>query len=81
MNIILFQANEVTEERIVVKADTNLHFPGVEKFRQALNKASEVNDDGKPPCLMIDLSPVTEIDYTGLKVLDYFKLTNFHCII
>ncbi|XP_046646442.1 sodium-independent sulfate anion transporter-like, partial [Daphnia pulicaria] len=62
-----------TEGRVVVKADTNLYFPGVEKFRQVLNKAT----DGET-CVLVDLSHVTEIDYTALKMLksvasDYHK--------
>lgn len=62
-----------TEGRVVVKADTNLYFPGVEKFRQVLNEAT----DGET-CVLVDLSHVTEIDYTALKMLksvasDYHK--------
>lgn len=69
----------MTEERVIVKADCNLYFPGVEKFRQALNEATEVDAEGRSPCLMVDLSSLTEIDYSALKVptknqrnMDYF---------
>ena len=51
-----------------MKANSNLHFPGVEKFRRALNEATEVNAEGRSPCLMVDLSNLTEIDYSALKV-------------
>ncbi len=51
-----------------MKADTNLHFPGVEKFRRALNEATEVDSEGRSPCLMVDLSSLTEVDYSALKV-------------
>lgn len=53
---------------MIVKADANLYFPGVEKFRRALNKATEADTDGRVPCLMIDLSSLKEIDYSALKV-------------
>jgi hypothetical protein len=49
-----------------------LYFPGVEKFRRALNEASEVDAEGRSPCLMVDISNLTEIDYSALKV--YKKL-------
>lgn len=62
------QGNEVTEERVIVKADSNLYFPGVEKFRRSLNEATEVDAEGRTPCLMVDLSNLTEIDYSALKV-------------
>lgn len=75
----VMKGNEVTEERVIVKADCNLYFPGVEKFRQALNEATEVDAEGRSPCLMVDLSSLTEIDYSALKVptknqrnVDYF---------
>lgn len=58
----------MTEERVIVKADTNLYFPGVEKFRQTLNEATDGETDGRSSCLLVDLSNVTEIDYTALKV-------------
>jgi sodium-independent sulfate anion transporter 11 len=61
------QGSKKTEGRVVVKADTNLYFPGVEKFRQVLNKAT----DGET-CVLVDLSHVTEIDYTALKVMRVF---------
>ncbi|XP_046449213.1 sodium-independent sulfate anion transporter-like [Daphnia pulex] len=67
--LIRLPGNEVTEERVIVKADSNLYFPGVEKFRRALNEASEVDAEGRSPCLMIDLSNLTEIDYSALKML------------
>jgi hypothetical protein len=40
----------------------------VEKFRHALNEATEVDAEGRSPCLMVDLSNLTEIDYSALKV-------------
>jgi hypothetical protein len=49
-----------------------LYFPGVEKFHRALNEASEVDAEGRSPCLMVDLSNFMEIDYNALKV--YKKL-------
>ena len=68
-----YQENDVTEERVIVKADANLYFPGVEKFRRALNKATEADDEGRVPCLMIDLSSLKEIDYSALKVSEREK--------
>lgn len=71
--LIRIPGNKKTAEKVIVKADTNLYFPGVEKFRQVLNEAT----DGET-CVMVDLSHVTEIDYTALKMLksvasDYHK--------
>lgn len=62
-NVIILQGKKNNEEKVIVKADSNLYFPGVEKFRQVLNEAT----DGET-CVMVDLSHVTEIDYTALKV-------------
>jgi solute carrier family 26 (sodium-independent sulfate anion transporter), member 11 len=53
---------------VIVKADCNLYFPGVEKFRRALSEATELDAEGRSPCLMVDLSNLTEIDYSALKV-------------
>lgn len=58
----------MTEERIVLVADRNLYFPGVEKFREALVAATAEESDDRNPCLLIDLAHVKEIDYTALKV-------------
>ncbi|XP_046632863.1 sodium-independent sulfate anion transporter-like isoform X2 [Daphnia pulicaria] len=67
--LIRLPGNEVTEERVIVKADSNLYFPGVEKFRRALNEASEVDAEGRSSCFMVYLSNLTEIDYSALKML------------
>lgn len=37
-------------------------------FRDALNEATEPDSVGRTPSLMIDLSQVSEVDYTALKV-------------
>ena len=66
--ILIFQGNEGSEDNVVVKADINLYFPGVEQFRKALNKATLINTEGRHPTLVIDLSNLTSIDYSSLKV-------------
>lgn len=70
------QGNDTTAERIIVKADGNIYYPGVESFRKVLSLAVEdirtvkLADDQSycSPYLLIDLSSVSEIDYTSLKV-------------
>lgn len=57
---------------MVVRADANLYFPGVEGFREALNQATETESFGNATSLMIDLTHVSEIDYTALKVIYEF---------
>jgi sodium-independent sulfate anion transporter 11 len=74
-NIFLQQGSKKTGGRVVVKADTNLYFPGVEKFRQVLNEAT----DGET-CVLVDLSHVTEIDYTALKVRLLFLKFEFEVV-
>lgn len=57
-------------ERIILRADRNLYFPSVERFRQALGKiSSESIDDATPKTIIIDMSRVSEIDHTSLKML------------
>ena len=65
---IMQQGNQITEERVIIKASSNLYFPGVEMFRRALNEAIEDETDGRSSFLIVDLSNITEIDYTALKV-------------
>lgn len=78
MYVSMKQSNEMTEERIIVKADRDIYYPGVESFREVLNLAQEdirpvkLEEIGRNPCLIIDLSNVSEIDYTSLKVLYFF---------
>lgn len=56
-------------ERIILRADRNLYFPSVERFRQELGKiSSESIDDATPKTIIIDMSHVSEIDHTSLKV-------------
>lgn len=64
----MIQGNNETEERVIIKADSSLYFPGVEKFRQVLSEATDEERGGRSSCLLIDLSNVREIDYTALKV-------------
>lgn len=61
---------------MIVRADANLYFPGVESFRDALNQATETESFGSSPSLIIDLTHVSEIDYTALKVESIFSM--FH---
>ena len=49
---------------MVVSADMNLHYPGVEKFRRALVRAS-----AQPPPLTVDLGRVDAVDFSALKML------------
>ena len=72
------QGNRITEERVIVKADTNLYFPGVEKFRQVLNEAIDGEAQGRSSCLLVDLSNVTEIDFSALKVGDIVRGDRTH---
>ena len=56
--------------------DSNLYFPSVEKFRNALSKATVFKtDDEDNRVMVIDLNRVTEVDHTSLKVIqeDYVK--------
>lgn len=62
------QGNPIIEERVIVKADCSLHFPGVEKFREVLNEAIGEEKGCHNSCILIDLSSVPQIDYTALKV-------------
>lgn len=62
----------ITGERVIIKVDTNLYFPGVEKFRQAINDALYGETKYQSPFLLVDLSSVKDIDYTALKVIDIF---------
>ncbi len=69
------QKNDTTGERIIVKSDGNIYYPGVESFRKVLSLALEdlqtIKLDDQPNCspyIIIDLSGVSEIDYTSLKV-------------
>ena len=59
------QGKEATDEKIIVKVDSNLYFPGVERFRSALNKAAVGH---RSQHLIIDLSNLKAIDYSSLKV-------------
>ena len=61
------QANDVTEERIIIEMDGDLHFPGVEAFRQSISRAME-SAKGPETVLVVDVKQVKEIDYTALKV-------------
>lgn len=58
------------EEQIVFRADRNFYFPSVERLRQAMNKVvSDGNRDSTySRAIVIDLSRVSEIDHTSLKV-------------
>ena len=52
------------EEHIVFRVDRNLYFPSVERFRQALSKVNSTDSR----MIVIDMSRVTQVDYTSLKV-------------
>lgn len=56
-------------DRIVVKVDRNLYFPSVERLREALSAHSLDEDDSTNYLIIIDLSNVTQIDHTSLKVI------------
>ena len=47
--------------------DGDLHFPGVEAFRQSISRAME-SAKGPESVLVVDVKKVNEIDYTALKV-------------
>ena len=47
--------------------DGDLHFPGVEAFRQSISRAME-SAKGPETVLVVDVKQVKEIDYTALKV-------------
>ena len=74
----LVQDNEITEERIIIKADSSLYFPGVETFRRTVNKvvlSSVPAKAGAPSAsITIDLEHMADIDYTALKVTNAFKI-------
>ena len=70
--------NEITEERIIIKADSSLYFPGVETFRRTVTKAvlsSVPAKAGAPSAsITIDLEHMADIDYTALKVTNAFQI-------
>jgi len=50
--------------------ESNLYFPSVERFRNALSKATVFKtDDEDNRVMVIDLNRVTEVDHTSLKVI------------
>lgn len=57
------------EERIVLQADRNLYFPAVERFRQALSRVSHGGGTDSSRMIVIDMSRVTQVDHTSLKVI------------
>ena len=54
---------------VVVKADMNLYYPAVEKFRRVIDKACNQILDDASQILLIDFERMAEIDYTALKVI------------
>ncbi|XP_046455001.1 sodium-independent sulfate anion transporter-like isoform X2 [Daphnia pulex] len=57
-------------ERIILRADRNLYFPTVERFRQALGRiASDNPNESTPRSIVIDMSRVSQVDHTSLKML------------
>ena len=63
------------ETRVIVKVDRNLYFPSVERFRNALSKASTFKTNADR-VIVIDLSRATEVDHTSLKVCNFFNVKN-----
>lgn len=55
-------------ERVLIKLDRNLYFPSVERLREALSAHSIDEDSSIDYIILIDLSNVTQIDHTSLKV-------------
>lgn len=49
------------------KADRNLYFPSVERFRNSLSKVA--SDDTLKRTIVVDLGRVTQVDHTSLKVI------------
>lgn len=56
-------------DRVIVKADANLYFPGVELFRETLTELLASEDDN--PTITLDFDRLTEMDYTALRVIRY----------
>lgn len=54
-------------EMVVLRVDRNLYFPSVDRFRNALTKATY--SELSPRTIVLDFSLVTQVDYTSLKVL------------
>lgn len=55
------------DEVVVVKADRNLYFPSVDRFREDLRKASESRGETQRS-ILLDFSSVNQVDHTSLKV-------------
>ena len=56
-----------TRKRIRVICDRSLHFPGIETYRQHINRAID-EQGGEKLTVIADMERVLEVDYTSLKV-------------
>lgn len=54
----------------MIQPDRNLYFPSVDRFREALRSAIESAEKSNST-ILIDLSLLTQIDYTSLKVTSF----------
>lgn len=61
-------------EHVVIRPDRSLFFPSVERFRLSLSNVINNNDGTAPRTITIDMSRVSQIDHTSLKVLNRQKL-------
>lgn len=64
----------IATKGVVIKADMNLYYPAVEKFRRVIDKASQQILDDPSQILLIDFERMADIDYTALKVISLLRL-------